>query len=231
MAPCTQAVAVFAKAPVPGQVKTRLSPAVTPDEAASLHGSLVMDMLERCQSLKGCDRILVGAPSREHPFFRAMEARYKVKLWEQKGKDLGARMQYAVEEGVARGYESIVIVGTDIPEVSADILIQALQAVKNHDVVLGPTFDGGYYLIALRKAIPELFAGIPWSTDQVFPLTMDKAKAGGYAVHTLPCLRDVDTIEDLHHIIQKTKSPNQRLCSARTKNVLQELGTRLGKRQ
>ncbi len=97
--PATSAIIVFAKAPVAGQVKTRLCPPLTPDEAASLHGSLVLDILERCQSLKEYDRILAGTPSPHHPFFRAMEARFKIPVWDQQGDDLGARMARRIQTG------------------------------------------------------------------------------------------------------------------------------------
>ena len=93
--PASAALIVFAKAPVAGHVKTRLCPPLTPDEAASLHGSLVLDLLERCQTVKGCDRILAGSPTPDHPFFGAMKTRFKIPIWDQVGNDLGARMAHA----------------------------------------------------------------------------------------------------------------------------------------
>ncbi len=109
--PASAALIVFAKAPVAGQVKTRLSPPLTPDEAASLHGSLVLDLLERCQSLKGCDRILAGAPTPEHPFFGAMKTRFKIPVWDQVGHDLGGRMAHAFQSALGSPYQAVLIVG------------------------------------------------------------------------------------------------------------------------
>lgn len=218
---------VFAKAPVEGEVKTRLCPPLTPDEAASLHGSLVMDMLERCQAVKGCDRILAGSPDRTHPFFKAMEGRFKVKLWEQIGEDLGARMARTFHDGLSSTYHSLLIVGTDIPGITPQIVTQALTTLKDHDMVLGPTVDGGYYLIGLRKDVPELFQDIPWSTDQVCPRTEQKAKSLGLSMKILPTLRDIDTIEDLQAITRDMNRPGANLVSQRTKNVLLELSKRL----
>lgn len=223
----SKAIVVYAKAPIEGYVKTRLCPPLTGDEAASLHGSLVMDLLECCQVVKGCDRILAGAPTGQHPFFKAMETRFQVKLWEQSGEDLGARMAKTFQDGLRSAYQALVIVGTDIPGISPQLLTQAVSVLQNHDVVLGPTLDGGYYLIGLRKPVPELFQHIPWSTSQVCALTEQKVKALGLSLARLPTLRDIDTIEDVQAFIQELKRPGSTPISQRTKNVFMELEKRL----
>ncbi len=225
------AIIVFAKAPVAGQVKTRLCPPLTPDEAASLHGSLVLDILERCQSLKGYDRILAGTPSLHHPFFRAMEARFKIPVWDQIGDDLGTRMASAFKQALGSPYRSVVIIGTDIPGINGPLLTTAVDSLQDHDVVLGPTMDGGYYLIGLRTPVPDLFANIPWSTEQVYALTEQKIKMLGLSLMVLPKLRDLDTVEDLQICIRDSKDRQNQTFSSRTKNVLQELAKRLTNRE
>ncbi len=229
--PNSSALIVFAKAPIEGYVKTRLCPPLTPDEAASLHGSLVLDLLERCQTLKGCDRILAGAPTPDHPFFRAMNTRFNIPIWEQVGDDLGARMSNAFQSALGAPYQSAVIIGTDIPGITAQLISSALKSLQDHDVVLGPTEDGGYYLIGLRSPSPQLLEQIPWSTDAVFSLTQEKAKAMGLSLKTLPMLRDLDTIEDLQAFIQESKDKKNQIFSSRTKNVLLELEKRVAQRQ
>lgn len=230
--PATSAIIVFAKAPVAGQVKTRLCPPLTPDEAASLHGSLVLDILERCQLLKGYDLILAGTPSPHHPFFRAMEARFKIPVWDQQGEDLGARMAGAFKQALDEGrYRSVVVIGTDIPGIHGPLLTSALKGLQDHDVVLGPTVDGGYYLIGLRSPVPELFEKMPWSTDQVYACTKQKVQELGLSLRVLPTLRDVDTVEDLDLFIREAKDRQNQTFSSRTKNVLQELATRLTNRE
>ena len=107
------ALIIFAKAPIEGYVKTRLCPPLTPDEAASLHGSLVLDVLDRCQSLRGIDCILAGAPTREHPFFAAMKTRFTIPVWDQVGEYLGARMAHAFHSALGSPYQSAIIIGTD----------------------------------------------------------------------------------------------------------------------
>jgi rSAM/selenodomain-associated transferase 1 len=225
------AIIVFAKAPVASQVKTRLCPPLTPDEAASLHGSLVLDILERCQTLKGYDRILAGTPSSHHPFFRAMEARFKIPVWDQIGDDLGTRMASAFKQALGSPYRSVVVIGTDIPGINGPLLTTAVESLQDHDVVLGPTMDGGYYLIGLRFPVPDLFENIPWSTEQVYALTEQKIKMFGLTLKILPKLRDLDRAEDLHICIRDSKDRQNQTFSSRTKNVLQELAKRLTNRE
>jgi len=229
--PASTALIVFAKAPVAGQVKTRLCPPLTPDEAASLHGSLVLDLLDRCQSLKGCDAIVAGAPSQNHPFFGAMKTRFKIPIWDQVGDDLGARMAHAFQAALGSSYHSVLIVGTDIPGISVSLITTAFKSLQDHDIVLGPTVDGGYYLIGLRTPVPELFENIPWSTDQVFSLTEEKIKALGLTLTVLPMLRDLDTVDDLQVFIQDSQDRKNQVFSNRTKNVLQELAKRVATRE
>jgi rSAM/selenodomain-associated transferase 1 len=234
------ALVIFAKAPVPGQVKTRLCPPLTPDEAATLHGSFVIDTLERTKAAVGklkldMDRYLACAPSSGHVFFKIMEERQGVKLIDQVGDDLGARMHHVVETMFSRGYRRTIIIGTDVPTVPLDHFKQALTSLEDHDLVLGPALDGGYYLIGINQSVPELFSDIPWSTDQVLRLTQEKAAVLGLKTALLERWRDVDTLDDLEALIEEcttdSKKPkNERVVSTRTAGVLQALAKRLRSR-
>ncbi|MGE3977610.1 MAG: TIGR04282 family arsenosugar biosynthesis glycosyltransferase [Nitrospira sp.] len=231
------ALVIFAKAPIPGQVKTRLCPPLTPDEAATLHGSFVLDILERTKvavsKLKlPIDRYLACAPSITHVFFKIMEERQGVKLIDQVGDDLGARMSQAFQTVFAQGYRQILLMGTDVPTISFDHFKQAFTSLESHDLVLGPAFDGGYYLIGLKRTAPELFADIPWSTDQVLRLTREKAAGIGLKTSVIQPWRDVDTLADLEALIEacaaEIKKPkNERSFSTRTTGVLELLAKRL----
>jgi rSAM/selenodomain-associated transferase 1 len=106
-------------------------------------------------------------------------------------------MAAAFEWAFAQGARRVVLVGTDVPELAAGHLDEAISALARHDVVLGPATDGGYYLIALRKPVPALFSAMEWSTPGVFAETKKRAEEGGLAVHVLPALSDIDTIEDV----------------------------------
>lgn len=231
------ALAIFAKAPVPGQVKTRLCPPLTPDEAATLHGSFVLDTLERSKlaatKLKlPLDRYLACAPSSTLVFFQIMEERQSVKLLDQVGDDLGARMLQAFETLFAKGYQRVLVVGTDVPSLPLEHYKQALALLETHDLVLGPALDGGYYLIGLTRAVPELFGNMPWSTDRVLALTQEKAAALGLATARLPEWRDVDTIDDLQALIESSaldakKPKHEQVFSQRTAGALQFIGKKL----
>ena len=227
------ALVIFAKAPIAGQVKTRLCPPLTPDEAATLHGSFVIDMLERTKvaaiKLKlPIDRYLACAPSSTLVFFQIMEERQSVKLIDQVGDDLGARMEQAFATLFGKGYQRVFIVGTDVPSLPLDHYKQALALLDTHEVVLGPALDGGYYLIGLKQPRPELFAGIAWSTDRVLAATQEKAASFGLKVALLPSWRDVDTIDDLQALIDASaadakKPKNEQAFSTRTAGALQHL--------
>lgn len=235
------ALIIFAKAPIPGQVKTRLCPPLTPDEAATLHGSFVLDTLERSKTAVTklrlpMDRYLACAPDASHVFFKIMEERHGVRVLDQVGENLGARMTQVFTSTFARGYKQVLIIGTDVPSLPLTHYRQALVLLTTHDLVLGPAHDGGYYLIGLTRAIPDLFAGIPWSTDQVLALTKQKAQALGLKTALLPEWCDIDTIEDLRSLIaaqaQDGKKPKQeQIFSPRTAGALQLIANRLRTRK
>jgi len=203
------ALILFAKAPIPGQVKTRLCPPLSPDEAASLHGSVVLDMLERSRGLSSTDRFVACFPSPDHVFFKILEERHGVRLIAQAGEDLGARMALAFADVFAQGYRRVLVTGTDLPTLPGSAFSEALTLLDRYDLVLGPAQDGGYYLIGLRKPAPELFAGIPWSTDRVLALTQTKAAAAGLKTALLPVRRDIDTLDDLVALIKETEAAHQ----------------------
>ncbi|MEO5954178.1 MAG: TIGR04282 family arsenosugar biosynthesis glycosyltransferase [Nitrospiraceae bacterium] len=231
------ALVIFAKAPIPGEVKTRLCPPLTPDEAATLHGSFVLDMLERSKLAVAklqlpFHRYLACAPSSELVFFKIMEERQSVHLVDQVGEDLGQRMHRTSVDLFAKGYRQVIIVGTDVPTLPLSVYQEAFSMLDRSDVVLGPALDGGYYLIGLKQPAEKLFTGVPWSTDQVLAVTQQKAKTLGLSVGLTTAWRDVDTIADLQSLTtecqEDNKKPKQdRTFSMRTAGTLQLLATRL----
>ncbi len=235
------ALVIFAKAPVPGQVKTRLCPPLTPDEAATLHGSFVLDTLERTKTAVTkfhlpMDRFLACAPAAAHVFFKIMEERHGVQLMDQVGDNLGVRMAQVFSTIFSRGYKQVLIVGTDVPTLPLTHYQQALSLLTEHDLVLGPAQDGGYYLIGLTRPQPDLFRNMPWSTERVLSLTRQKADALGLKTALLSTWRDIDTIDDLRALIdecrQDMKQPKQnRTFSTRTAGALDLMDNRLRSRQ
>ena len=222
------ALIIFAKAPIPGEVKTRLCPPLDEEEAASLHGSLVMDAIERTKGLQGITLYVAGAPDLDHPFFKVMEGRYGARLLLQRGPDLGARMRQAMQEAFNQGAKDVLLTGTDLPTLPRTHLIEALKLIKSHEVVLGPTADGGYYLIGLRKMAPALFDGLAWSTGAVLAETKKKIEAAGLSLGFLPECRDLDQLDDLKHFI--ALCGKDRNITKRTEGALRLIGARLKER-
>lgn len=209
--PADFALVIFAKAPIPGQVKTRLCPPLTPDEAATLHGSFVLDTLERTKAALAtfrlpAVRLLACAPSSTHVFFKIMAERHGVPLLDQQGKDLGERMHQAFVGCFAQGFTRVVLVGTDVPSLPLAHYQQAFGALETHDLVLGPARDGGYYLVGLTRPAADLFHDIPWSSDRVLAATQDRADRAGLRTALLPTWRDIDTIDDLQALIQESSN-------------------------
>ena len=234
------ALVIFAKAPIPGQVKTRLCPPLTPDEAATVHGSFVIDTLERSRTAVAkyrlpVDRYLACAPSCTLPFFKIMEERQAVRLLDQEGPDLGARMHRICETLFSRSYRRVVIIGTDVPSLPLERYQQAFDLLNRFDLALGPALDGGYYVIGLKQPARALFEDMPWSTDRVLALTREKAASLGLSIGELAEWRDIDTIDDLNQLIDASrldarKPKQEQSFSSRTSGALQLLATRLHSR-
>ncbi|MYC27295.1 MAG: glycosyltransferase [Nitrospira sp. SB0662_bin_26] len=226
--PAEGAIIIFAKAPVPGTVKTRMCPPLIPDEAASLHGSLVMDAVERTRSLRGFDVFLACTPGMDHPFFQTLAARYRIRLCDQVGEDLGQRMDHALTAAFNRGYAHAVLVGTDIPNLAARHYERATALLQTTDVVLGPTEDGGYYLVGAKHPVPALFANIPWSTGEVLAQSRARADRAGLVVGLLDPERDLDTFDDIRAFLHDDAGSGRQALSTRTGNVLHTLIQRHG---
>jgi rSAM/selenodomain-associated transferase 1 len=189
----TASLLVFAKAPEPGLVKTRLAASVGAAAAADLYRVLAERVLAQTAPM-GAEYVRVVVAD-------GIDA---ARSWfpgevcvPQAPGDLGARMAAAAAWAFGRGDERVVLVGTDVPGLGRAHVRAALQALDQHDLVLGPAMDGGYYLIALRRPQPELFEGIAWSTRAVFEATLARARRLGLRVTRLSSLGDIDTLEDL----------------------------------
>ncbi len=186
---------VFTRYPEAGKAKTRLIPALGAEGAADLHRQLTERTLNQARALSEITIALhfTGGNVEQMQSWLGNDLQYQL----QCSGELGDRLIHAFESTFAEGYQSIVVVGTDCPQLTPEILSQAFQELLTHDLVLGSTTDGGYYLMGLRKPIPELFVGIDWSTEVVFQQTMAIAQKRGVAIAQLPTLSDIDRPEDL----------------------------------
>jgi rSAM/selenodomain-associated transferase 1 len=193
-----KALLIFAKQPQPGTVKTRLIPALSPQDAATLYNCMMTDTLAKMESLQGVDKLLFfaeepGASAFFHEFFPGMQIR------PQTGKDLGERMEAAFHAAYSMGYRAAVVIGTDSPDLPVAFIEEAFRILdeRRAEAVFGPSEDGGYYLLALRRPHNELFHGIHWSTGEVLRQSLEKAECLGLTVAKLPIWHDIDTVEDL----------------------------------
>ena len=190
-------VAVFAKAPVPGKVKTRLIPKLGEEGAAALHRALVEGAL-KCAIAAAVGPVeLWCAPDAGDPFFRECADRLGVRLLSQSEGDLGARIRCAFEAMLLGGRRALLI-GSDIPAMTPAYLRAADTALaEGYDAVFGPAEDGGYVLVGLSRVAPELFEGIDWGGPSVMQATRARIERLGWRHFELPVLWDVDRPEDL----------------------------------
>lgn len=184
---------VFVKAPRAGFVKTRLAAGLGGAAALAAYRRLLDVTLDRVRELTEVELRFTpdDAAGELGPWLRPGWTAAP-----QGGGDLGERLLCALAEAHAQGVERVAIIGSDCPHVTAADIRLAWARLAEHDVVLGPARDGGYWLIALRAVRPELFRDIPWSSGQVFQQTIERAQETGLTVSLLRELRDVDTIAD-----------------------------------
>ena len=190
------ALFIFAKAPIAGAAKTRLLTEYTAAQAAEIASVLIQETLTLAVADWDGPIYLATTPTTTHPLFTALAARHAVELRGQQGSDLGARMHDALAYGVAR-YGAAAVVGCDVPHCPGETLRDACVRVARGKAVLGPSTDGGYYLIGLSTPGAELFADIAWGGSDVCATTIARARALGIAFDMLPPLRDIDTPDDL----------------------------------
>jgi len=190
-------IAVFARAPVAGQAKTRMIPLLGAAGAAALQRRLIERTLATACAVPGARVTLWVAGDAAHPFVAEAAVRFGVSLAAQHGVDLGERMSHAFEAAGA----PLVLVGTDCPQLSPDDLTSAAAALATHEVVIQPATDGGYVLIGLSRAQPSLFEAIDWGGPQVLRQTREQIDALGLRCALRPALDDLDTPADLQRAL------------------------------
>ena len=189
---------IFSKAPDPGNVKTRLIPALGARGAAQLYTRLLEGCLDMSVGAQLCPVALCCSPSTAHASFRHLRERYRVELVQQAQGDLGTRMSRGLQAALQHS-RPVLLIGADCPSLCANDLEVALeQLASGTDVVLGPAHDGGYYLIGMRMHHPELFDDIPWGTDAVLAITRKRLLEHELTCHYLPWHNDLDTPDDYH---------------------------------
>ncbi len=188
-------LALFAKQPIAGKVKTRLAATWGADRAARLYECFLRDQFERFAT-EGDRRLVAYAPdtSAAHDWFAESAGDWQ--LWPQPETDLGGRMAACFEQWCSAPYDQLVLIGSDSPNLPAGSFDQAFTLLESHDVVLGPSSDGGYWLVGLRGTAPQaraIFDNVDWSTAEVFHQTVERIRSLNLAFGLLPLWFDVDT--------------------------------------
>jgi rSAM/selenodomain-associated transferase 1 len=187
------AVAIMARQPVPGSVKTRLRPHLTDHDIAVLYDSFLRDRIAQVRALHGAAPVIAYTPAESRPFFAEMAPDFL--LLPQAGNGLSARLTCIFRELLEMGYDGVIATDSDSPTLPTENLQGAVDrlTLNSADMVLGPSDDGGYYLVGLRRLPAALFDGMQWSTPLVYDETLRRAAELGARVASLPGWYDVDT--------------------------------------
>lgn len=184
---------IFVKNPEKGKVKTRLAKSVGDLEALLVYKKLLYYTVQ----------VASGVPVSRQIWYSSFidykdsidQGVFEKRL--QEGDDLGARMKKAFARAFDEGFDRVLIIGSDCPGLTEEVILNAFNVLDSHQVVIGPSEDGGYYLLGMRKFIPDLFADVNWSTETVYEKTVETVKNLGLSYSTLPVLNDIDTAADL----------------------------------
>lgn len=205
----TAAIILFVKAPVKGRVKTRLAKNLGDDTALGLYQCFVADMLAMLDNLDFLPHIYFYPPDAGPDVKAWLGNRYT--FFPQHGATLGDKMGNAFAETFDKGFEKAVLMGTDFPDLPEAIVSEALEALDTASAVIGPSRDGGYYLIGFTADgfAPDVFADIPWSTDAVFARTCEHFQSSGIRPYILPQWLDIDTENDLRQLMANCRGHHE----------------------
>ena len=221
---------VFAKQPMPNRVKTRLVPPLSPEQAATLYTAFLIDGCEALAALPDVDIVIAYTPPEAQSDLQALIGDAAAYI-PQIGDDLGERLTSATQWAAEHGYTKILIVGSDSPTLPIAYISGAVMLLDTRDIVIGPSTDGGYYLIGfsvetLATTVPHVFEEIAWSTAEVFQQTVTRIREAEVTLGLLPPWYDIDTAEDLaflHAHISAMRLAGDTVQAVRTESLLAEL--------
>lgn len=221
------AVIIFSKIPIPGNVKTRLIGRISAEEAASFARCMLLDLFEKFRSTKDYAVFVAYAPLGKLSLL-IDDIPEHFELFPQFGEDMGTKMYNAIEHVKKLDYKKIILVGSDIPGLNLEHIEIAFNELDNNDIVINPTIDGGYYLIGTKSDVDIaalLSEDVNWSSESVFTNTIKLARANKIRIATGETLIDVDTIDDLYSIGDKIGVSN-RTCSF-IKRIISEIDEKI----
>jgi rSAM/selenodomain-associated transferase 1 len=217
------AIIVFAREPVAGRTKTRLIPAIGADASAALAHAFALDTLAKARAIT--DRLVIAGSchgsAADSPYFRRLARRYDAELVDQGSGALGARMRRVLVPYLDDG---ALLIGTDIPSLPHQFLTRLMNLLRRFRVVLGPSLDGGYYAVAARGVLPDIFRGIRWGTANVFANTLRRLEAGSVGYGLGDAWYDVDCRDDLLMLLAELRLSDGRCPCPATARLLRRLG-------
>lgn len=217
-----ESLVLFAKAPLAGRVKSRLAAERGPRDALILYSAFLRDTVAACARWRDQQvavdpnrrLVLYVDPDENDPIFAEAARASGARMLQQPAGDLGERLRFAFEAEFARGARAVCAVGSDSPTLPAHELDHAFRALAWERVVIGPTFDGGYWLIGAQRPAPDVFSDIPWSTPSVVNRTLAKLRGQGVTPYLLPFWYDVDVASDLETLVWHLRNLRERDPSA-----------------
>jgi rSAM/selenodomain-associated transferase 1 len=224
--PFTDILMVVAKKPAPGQTKTRLCPPFTDAQAARLYECFLRDTLDTMRQVPGVHTRIGFLPEDAQDYFDELAPDMSKEV--QVGDTLGERLDHLLTHALSHGTHKAVVIDSDSPTLPVDYLIAAFERLEAVDVVLGPTQDGGYYLIGLKQPTPQLLRTVQMSTPHVLADTLAVAKRLQLKVDLLPVWYDIDTIDDLYQLDQEITAMNMNGRAASTRRWLASVSWRHG---
>lgn len=201
-----KALLLMTRIPIPGKTKTRLMELLTGDECAQLHTAFLKDLLASFADLEDIDVFMTYTPADSLHMIKNMIPR-SIKTFPQRGEDLGERMFLAIDHVLQQGYQKVILIGSDIPDLSVQDIQDSFELLDEHDIVIGPTYDGGYYLIGMKTSYEKLFR-IPkkWGGKSVLESTIDISNEQHLKIGLAPKYLDIDTKEDLFEFMRKNEN-------------------------
>lgn len=209
-------IIVFAKEPRVGEVKTRLKHCFSENGIVHLYKAFLKDTVELINTCKNANKIMAYHADGNPRYLKRIAKGYI--FYKQTGNSLGQRLHHAFVFAQSQGSSKTVIVGSDAPDLPPEYIETAFRKLARHDVVFGPARDGGYYLVALKKPIRNIFQGIKWSTSSVLPESLRKAKAAYQRIFLLKPWRDIDEYDDFKFMLASLKTNNG--CAKHTRRFL-----------
>lgn len=224
------ALILMTRIPIAGQTKTRLMEIMSGDECAELHMAFLKDLFNTFKELEELDIYLTYTPKNSLDTIENIIPEF-IKTFPQRGEDLGSKMYNAIKDILSLDYEKVILIGSDIPHIKTEDILHSFEILEEKDIVLGPSYDGGYYLIGMKKPNENIFhISKKWGGKSVLESTIDMANNQRLTVGLAAKYMDIDTKEDLFAFMDKYEG-NKEKIALNTVEFIKEWGMRVGQGQ